>query len=170
MRKIYFVNNQIRAQQVRVIDEQGKQLGIFDLEKAIKIAKEKGLDLVLVAEKASPPVCRIVNFGKFLYLQKKKEREKKAKQKVGSLKNIRLTYKISPHDLEIRVKKAKEFLEKGYKIRIEMKLRGREKRLEEFAKEKVNFFISKLKEKIDLKIERALKKEPRGLTMIISKL
>jgi len=160
-------NERIRAQQVRVIDESGKQIGILNLKEALKLARERHLDLVQVTEKVSPPVCKILDYGKYLYELKKKERGKT--KKGGQIKGIRLGYGISEHDLQTRVSQAINFLEKGYKVRIEMKLRGREKGLSDFAKSKIEKFLEILKEKIPIKIEEELKRKPRGLTMIISK-
>ena len=160
-------NERKRAQQVRVIDESGKQIGILNLKEALKLAQERHLDLVQVTEKVSPPVCKILDYGKYLYELKKKERGKT--KKGGQIKGIRLGYGISEHDLQTRVSQAINFLEKGYKVRIEMKLRGREKGLSDFAKSKIEKFLEILKEKIPIKIEEELKRKPRGLTMIISK-
>jgi len=108
-----------------------------------------------------------MDYGKYLYRQKKKE--KTAKPKGGELKGIRLTFGISEHDMKTRACQAKKFLEKGDKIRIEMRLRGREKALQNFAREKINKFLEILSKLIPIKIEGELKKQPRGLTMIISK-
>jgi len=166
--KRIFVNHQIKAREVRVVDREGKQLGVFKLEDALKKAQEAGLDLIQVTEKVEPPVCKIMDYGKYLYQQKKKEKKTKT-QKAGELKNIRLGFNISDHDLKTKAKTAQEFLKKGHKIRIEMVLRGREKRLADFGKEKINQFLEILKESIPLQVERELKKEPRGLTMIVSR-
>jgi translation initiation factor IF-3 len=166
--KKLLVNNQIRAPQVRVIDETGKQAGIMSLETAIRIARERNLDLIQVTEKVTPPVCRIGDYGKYQYLQEKKEKLTH-KHKGGELKGIRLTFNISLHDLETRARQAEKFLNKGDKVRIELPLRGREKGLPDFAKEKINKFLEILKELIPIKVERELKREQRGLTMIISK-
>ncbi len=164
------VNIQIRAKEVRVIDETGKQLGVMDLEKALQLAKERNLDLIQVTEKVDPPVCKILDYGKYLYQLKKKEKIAAKKQKGGELKGVRLGFSISQHDLEVRARQAEKFLKGGDKVRIEMILRGREKALGDFAKEKINKFLEILKDLIPYKIERELKKEPRGFTMIISKL
>ena len=164
------VNIQIRAKEVRVIDETGKQLGVMDLEKALQLAKERNLDLIQVTEKVDPPVCKILDYGKYLYQLKKKEKIAAKKQKGGELKGVRLGFSISQHDLEVRARQAEKFLKEGNKVRIEMILRGREKALGDFAKEKINKFLEILKDLIPYKIERELKKEPRGFTMIISKL
>jgi len=162
------VNDRIRAKEVRLIDETGKQLGVLELEKAINIAKEKELDLIQITEKVEPPICKIMDYGKYLYRLKKKERAAKHHQG-GELKGIRLTFGISEHDMETRAKQAEKFLKQGDKVRIEMKLRGREKALNQFSKEKINRFIETLNNSIPVKIEGELKRQPRGFTIIISK-
>jgi translation initiation factor IF-3 len=162
------VNNFIRAKEVRVIDETGKQLGIMNIFDAIDLAKSKGLDLIQVTEKVDPPICKIANYGKYLYTQQKKEKKIK-KPTGGELKEIRLTFGISPHDMETRAKQAKEFLEEGNKVKINMALRGREKAMGNFATEKVKKFLEQLNLVIPIKTERELKREPRGFTMIVSK-
>jgi len=163
------VNNRIRAREVRVIDETGKQLGVLVLTKALQISRERGFDLIQVTEKAEPPVCKLMDYGKYLYQLKKKEKSAK-EHRISLLKGIRLTFGISEHDLETRAKQTEKFLKSGYKVRIEMKLRGREKAHQIFAKEKVKKFLEVLEKSIPIKIERELKRQPRGLTMIISKL
>jgi len=162
------INNFIRAKEVRVISETGEQLGIMNIFDAIDLAKSKGLDLIQVTEKVEPPVCRIANYGKYLYQQQKKEK-KMAKPRGGELKEIRLTFKISPHDMETRAKQAKKFLDEGDKIKINMSLRGREKAMGGFATDKVKLFLENLNSLIPIKTERELKREPRGFTMIVSK-
>ena len=153
---------------MRVISETGEQLGVMNIFVAIDLAKSRGLDLIQVTEKVEPPVCRIANYGKYLYAQSKKEK-KMAKPKGGELKEIRLTFNISPHDMETRAKQAQKFLEEGDKIKINMSLRGREKAMGQFATEKVKLFLENLNSLIPIKTERELKREPRGFTMIVSK-
>ena len=160
------VNNQIRAPQVRVVDQTGKQLGIFRLEEALRIARERNLDLIQITEKVEPPVCKIIDYGKYLYWLQKKERGAK---KSSQIKGIRLGFNISLYDLETRAHQAEKFLKKGNKVKIEMRLKGREKALGEFAKGKINQFLEILEKLIPIKTERELKREPRGFTMIISK-
>ena len=160
------VNNQIRAPQVRVVDQTGKQLGIFRLEEALRIARERNLDLIQITEKVEPPVCKIIDYGKYLYWLQKKERGAK---KSSQIKGIRLGFNISLYDLETRTHQAEKFLKKGNKVKVEMRLRGREKALGEFAKGKINQFLEILEKLIPIKTERELKREPRGFTMIISK-
>ena len=138
------------------------------LEEALRVARERNLDLIQVTEKVEPPVCKIGEYGKYLYQEEKKNKLAK-KQKGGELKGLRLTFNISVHDLETRAHQAEKFLNKGNKVRIEMRLRGREKALQGFAREKINKFLEILNELVPIKTEKELKREPRGLTMIISK-
>lgn len=166
--KTPLINNRIRAEKIRVIDEKGSQLGIMDLKEGILLAQEKGLDLIQVTEKVEPPVCKIMDYGKYIYKEKKKEKET-TKGHAGGLKVIRLTFGISPHDLETRVNLAEKFLKKGFKIKLELILRGRQKALADFAKTKVDQFVESLGSLIQIKVERELKKELGRLTMIISK-
>ena len=162
------INNFIRAKEVRVISETGEQLGVMNIFQAIDLAKSKDLDLIQVTEKVEPPVCRIANHGKYLYQQQKKEK-KMQKPRGGELKEIRLTFNISPHDMETRAKQAKKFLDEGDKVKINMSLRGREKAMGQFATDKVKLFLGNLNSLIPIKTERELKREPRGFTMIVSK-
>jgi len=142
-------------------------LGVFDLTQALKKAREKGLDLIKITEKTSPPVCKIGDYGKYHYLMQKKARGQKHK-KAGELKNIRLTFAMSEHDLETRLKTAEKFLKKGIKVRIEMILRGRQKRLAAFAEKKLNLFLQNLSSSLEFNVERPVKKEGRGFTVIVS--
>ena len=167
MQNRIFINNQIRAKEVRVINEDGTQLGIMPLGEALQKAREKNLDLIQITSKVIPPVCKITEQGKYLYDKKKKE--KTSKIKTGEIKGIRLRFNISDHDLETRANAAKKFLEKDNKVRIEMKLFGREKALKEFAINKVKKFIEILEKLTPVQVEREIKVEPRGITTIISR-
>ena len=162
------INNFIRAKEVRVISETGEQLGVMNIFDAIDLAKSKSLDLIQVTEKVEPPVCKIANYGKYLYTLQKKEK-KMSRPKGGELKEIRLTFGISPHDMEIRAKQAEKFLKEGDKVKVSLTLRGREKAMGNFAKEKAQKFLESLNLIIPIKIEREFKREPRGFTAIISK-
>lgn len=153
---------------MRVIDETDKQLGVFPLPEALQLAQARNLDLIQVTDKAQPPVCKIMDYGKYLYWLQKKEKEMK-KHSGGEVKGIRLTFGISPHDLEVRAKAAEKFLKEGNKIRIEMVLRGREKAHGEIAKEKIGQFLEFLNKSIPIKVEKDLKRELKGFTMIIAK-
>jgi len=162
------VNNWIRAKEIRVIDADGKNLGVLGLAQALKIARERGLDLIQATNKVQPPVCKIGDYGKYLYRLQKKEKKAKVK-KVSLIKEMRLGFNISPHDMETKAGKVGEFLKEGNKVRIEMILRGREKALQDFAREKVGKFLEMIKEKTPIKIERELKRERRGAAMIIAR-
>ncbi|PIP23473.1 MAG: translation initiation factor IF-3 [Candidatus Nealsonbacteria bacterium CG_4_10_14_0_2_um_filter_38_17] len=163
------VNNQIRAPQVRLIDETGKQLGVLPLSEAFDLAEKRELDIIQVTEKLDPPVCKLMDYGKYLYWQEKKQKEAIKHASAGELKGIRLSFGISQYDLETRVRQAEAFLKKGDKVKIEMVLRGREKALGNFAKEKIIKFLEILNGLLPIKTERELKREMRGFTMIISK-
>lgn len=160
------INNQIRAKEIRLIDEDGKQMGVFPLEKALQMAQERNLDLIQITERVEPPVCKIMNYGKYIYWLRKKE---KGTKKSSEIKGIRLGFNISLHDLEMRANQAEKFLKKGDRVRIEMILRGREKGLTEFAKKKIRQFFETLEKKISIKVEGELKKGPKGFTMVITK-
>ena len=168
MSKKLLVNRQIRAREVRLIDETGKQLGVVPFEEAARLAIERKLDLIQVTQKVEPPVCKLGDFGKYLYREEKKEKATR-KHKGGELKGIRLTFNISLHDLETKVRQAEKFLKRGDRVRIELPLRGREKALQDFAKEKIEKFLEILRGVISIRIERELKREPKGFTMIIFK-
>lgn len=167
MQNKVLINNFIRAKEVRVISETGEQLGVMNIFAAIDLAKSRNLDLIQVTEKVEPPVCRIGDYGKYLYSLQKKE--KKIKTRGGGLKELRLTYNISPHDIETRAKQAEKFLKDGDKVKISLVLRGREKAFSYLAKDKIQIFFNKINELLPIKTERELKKEPRGFTTIISK-
>lgn len=151
-----------------MVNENGEQIGIMSLDKALALARERGLDLVQITNKVTPPVCKISDYGKYLYEQKKRGKLGKPKKTVET-KGIRLGFSISEHDLKTRAVQAKKFLEKGHMVRIELKLRGRQKALSTFARAKIEKFLEILQKETSIKIEKELRREPRGLTMIISK-
>jgi len=144
-------------------------MGVMNIFDAIDLAKSKGLDLIQVTEKVVPPVCRIAEYGKYLYSLQKKERKIRANTKESKLKEIQLSFKISPHDIEVKAKQAEKFLKEGDKVKVGMVLKGREKAMGEFAKKKVEVFLAATNQLIPIKTERELKREIRGFTMIISK-
>lgn len=120
------INEQIRDREVRVIDDEGNQLGVMSSREAQGIAKEKNLDLVKIAPKAKPPVCKIIDYGKFRYEQAKKDKEARKKQSIVSLKEVRLSPNIEQHDINTKQKNAKKFLTKGDKLKVSVRFRGRE--------------------------------------------
>jgi len=120
------INEQIRDKEVRLIDENGGQLGVFSAREAQKLADEKKLDLVKIAPTAKPPVCRIMDYGKYKFDQTKKEKEARKKQKTVDIKELRLSPSIDTHDVQVKVKKAIEFLKNGDKVKVSIRFRGRE--------------------------------------------
>jgi len=162
----YRTNERIRAWKVFVIDESGKTLGEMDPLEAIQIAREKELDLVEVSPKANPPVCRIMDFGKFQYQQGKQERLSKAKSKKIEVKGIRIGIRTDEHDLDFKNNQADKFLRKGNKVKIEIILKGREKAHRDLARKTLEEFIKKIK--IPYKKEEEIKRIPEGFNVIIA--
>ncbi len=154
---------------MRVISETGEQLGVMNIFAAIDLAKFKGLDLIQVTEKVVPPVCRIANYGKYLYSLQKKERKIKVNAKVTKLKEIQLGFNIATGDIETKAKQAEKFLKEGDKVKVSMVLKGREKAMGDLASKKIIFFLETTDKLISVKVERELKREPKGFTIIISK-
>lgn len=163
------VNEEIKADKVRVISPEGENLGIFPLKEALELAKSKGLDLIEVTSNLTPPVCKLGDYGKFLYQKMKKEREQRKKLKLGKLKIIRISSRISDHDLETKQSQIKKHLEKGRRVKIEMPLKGREKMFEEIAKEKLKEFLKKINEEVKIKSEGAITKKGGVFEVIIKK-
>lgn len=151
---------------MRVIDENGKNLGILTLEKALEISREKELDLIEISPGAAPPIAKIMEYGKYLYQQQKKERGGRRGQK-SEIKGVRFTVRTSGNDLIFRAKQVDKFLKKGYKVRIQMVLKGREKALQDFANEKLQAFLSLITE--SYKVDQEPKKSPMGIFMAINK-
>lgn len=120
------INEQIRDKEVRLIDDEGNQLGIVSSREAQRLADEKKLDLVKIAPTAKPPVCKIMDYGKYKFDQAKKEKEAKKKQKTVDVKELRLSPSIDTHDIQVKVKKAIEFLKDGDKVKVSIRFRGRE--------------------------------------------
>lgn len=155
----YRINRQIRAKEVRLIDENGKQIGIVPLQDALRIANEKGLDLVEIAPHANPPVCKILDYGKFLYELKKKEKEARKKQREHAIeiKDIMLSLRIDEHDLKVKLKHMREFLLDGDKVRVRIRFRGRENLHPELGDRLANRIIEELSDVGQL--ESSIKKE-----------
>lgn len=120
------INEEIRDKEVRLIDSDGSQLGIVSIQQAMAVAAERNLDLVKIAPKAEPPVCRVMDYGKFRFEQAKKDKEARKNQKVVDIKEVRLSAKIDIHDFEVRVKAAEKFLKGGDKVKASIRFRGRE--------------------------------------------
>lgn len=124
--KEHRINEQIRARKVRLIDEDGKQVGVVDIEEALRMAHEKQLDLVEVAPEADPPVCKLMDYGKYRYELKKKMKQGRNKPKGSVVKEVRMRPKIEEHDYRFKLKNIREFLQEGCKVKVSMLFKGRE--------------------------------------------
>lgn len=164
--KGFLLNSEIVEKEVRVISNDGDKIGIVPLEEALKLAEEKELDLVMISPNANPPVCKVMNYGKFIYEQSKKEKEAKKKQKVIDIKEVRLSPTIEEHDVSIKAKNARKFLLAGDKVKVTIRFRGREAGHSSIGKKTLNNFYSKL-EDISI-IEKQPKLEGRNMTMTLS--
>lgn len=122
----FFINEQIRDKEVRVIGAEGEQIGVMSSKEAMKLAEEAGLDLIKIAPTAKPPVCKIADYGKFRYEQARKEKDAKKKQKTVEVKEIRLSPNIDTNDLNTKMNSARKFLTKGDKVKVTLRFRGRE--------------------------------------------
>ena len=160
------INEQIRDKEIRLIDEEGNQIGLISSRDAQKLAEEKKLDLVKIAPNAKPPVCKIMDYGKYRFDMIKKEKEAKKKQKVIEVKELRLSPNIDTHDVQVKVKKAIEFLKNGDKVKVSIRFRGREIGhsktsvviLEDFAKEVSEVGV----------VDKAPKMEAKSLVMFLA--
>ncbi len=151
---------------MRAIDENGKNLGEIDLEAAFRIAEERRLDVIEIAPTANPPVVKIMDFGKFKYAEARKEREHKPKEHRIEVKMLRIGFKTGRHDLELRAKQSEEFLNDGNKVKVNMQLRGREKALRDFARQRFQEFLALIP---GAALEQDIKSTPHGFTAILKK-
>ena len=161
------INQNIRAREVNLIDEQGQKLGTMELRKAQEIADEKKLDLVLVAPNGKPPVCKIMNYGKYKFEQAKKEKEARKKQKTFELKEIRVTPNIEEHDFGFKSKNARKIIEDGSKVKITVRFRGREINNSKLGEAVLNKFIEELEDVAQVEKKPLL--EGRNMFIILSK-
>lgn len=160
------INEEIRDKEVRVIGEQGQQLGIMSAKEALALAQEAELDLVKIAPTAQPPVCRIVDYGKFKYEQLRKEKEAKKKQKVTEVKEIRLSPNIDTNDLNTKINAARKFLTKGDRVKVTLRFRGREMAHMNSSKHILDDFAESLSD-VSV-VEKAPKVEGRSMTMFLT--
>ena len=161
-----FINEQIRDKEVRVIGEDGEQLGIMSAKEALKLAEEAGVDLVKIAPTAKPPVCKIVDYGKFKYEQTRKEKEAKKKQKVVEIKEIRLSPNIDTNDLNTKINAAKKFISKGDRVKVTLRFRGREMAHMNTSKHILDDFAQALADVAV--VDKAPKVEGRSMTMFLA--
>jgi translation initiation factor IF-3 len=160
------VNEQIRISPIRLIDHENEQIGVVDLDDAKRRAREAGLDLVEVAPTSRPPVCRIMDYGKWKYQQKKKEQKARSHSKQSELKEVRLRPKIDTHDLQIKMDKAREFLEEGDKVQFTMLFRGREMAHQNLGLKQMQEIVEKLGDQS--KVESTPRMMGRRMTMVLA--
>ncbi|WP_041431135.1 MULTISPECIES: translation initiation factor IF-3 [Cyanophyceae] len=160
------INERIRFPKIRVVDTDGSQLGIMAPSEAMVIAREKELDLVLVSDKADPPVCRIINYGKFKYEQEKKVREARKKQHTSDVKEVKMRYKIEEHDYNVRVNQAERFLKSGDKVKATVTFRGREIQHSHLAEALLKRMAADLEAVAEL--QQAPKQEGRNMIMFLA--
>jgi translation initiation factor IF-3 len=160
------INERIRFPAIRVIDIDGSQLGIITPNEAMQIAEERGVDLVLVSDAADPPVCRVMDYGKYKFEQEKRAREAKKKQHTADVKEVKMRYKIEEHDYNVRVKNAERFLKSGDKVKATITFRGREIQHADLAQDLLERMAKDLEEFGE--VQQAPKKEGRNMMMLIA--
>ncbi len=160
------INEEIRGKEVRLISPDGEQLGIVPVKEALRMAQEKELDLVEIAPNAKPPVCRIMDFGKFKYEQSKREKEARKKQRVISVKEVKIRPNIEEHDLDVKTKNAVKFLQEGDKVKVTLMFRGRELAHADLGKQLLTRMAETTREIAT--IERQPKVEGRNMVMILA--
>lgn len=164
--KDFLINEEIREKEVRLIGSDNSQLGIVPTKEAMRMAEEKELDLVLIAPTAAPPVCKIMDLGKFIYEQQKKEKEAKKKQKIVNIKEVRLSPNIEEHDITIKANNARKFLLDGDKVKVTIRFRGREAEYSHIGFEILQSFSNRLEEVCI--IEKPSKLEGKNMIMILA--
>ena len=160
------INEQIRDREVRVVSADGEQLGVMSSRDAMKLAREAELDLVKIAPKAQPPVCKIIDYGKYKYEQSRREKEAKKKQKTVEVKEVRMSPNIDANDLNTKVNNAKKFILKGNKVKVTLRLRGREMAHVQQSKHILDDFADMLKDVAQ--VEKPAKLEGRNMSMVLT--
>ena len=162
----FLVNQSITYPEVRLIDNEGKQLGIYSSREALYIALDKGLDLVVISDKSNPPVCKIINYGKYKFTQEKKAKEARKKQHNASIKEVKMRYKIENHDYQVRLNQALKFLQAGDKVKATITFRGREVQHINLAIELLNKMANDLSE-ISM-LQQIPTKDGKNIIMILA--
>lgn len=162
------INENIRAPELRVIGAEGENYGVISKEEALRLTKEAELDLIEISPKARPPVAKIMDYGKFQYTQSKKEKEIKAKSHVTETKNVQVKIGTSQHDMDLKARRVSEWLAEGNRVKIDLFLRGRAKYMDQgFLRERIQRFLVLIT--VEHKIADAIKKSPKGLSVVIEK-
>ena len=162
------VNERIRVREVLVIDDEGTKLGVLPIQQALNLARERGLDLVEVAPNSNPPVCRVLDYGKFKFEQAKKEREAHKRQKQVEIRDVRFKSKIGQHDLDLKTRTAMKLLRAGDKVKISVLFRGREITHPEIGRDLLQRVAARLQEEGVATIEKPIGMEGRFMTMIVA--
>ena len=160
------INEEIRDREVRLIDETGNQMGIVSIAAAMSIADERGLDLVKIAPQVTPPVCKIMDYGKYRFEQGKREKEQRKNQKIIEIKEVRLSATIDTHDMEVKAKACTRFLQNGDKVKVSIRFRGRQITHGDIGLEVMNTFYEMVKD--NAAIDRPAKQEGRNMFMILT--
>ena len=160
------INEEIRDREVRVVDQNGEQMGVYPIREALELAEERQLDLVKIAPQARPPVCKLMDYGKYRFEQSKKEREFRKNQKVITVKEVRLSATIEEHDIEVKFKNAVKFLKEGNKVKATIRFRGRQIAHSEIGRQVMAEFAERIKEYGT--VDKAPQIEGRNMSMIIS--
>lgn len=160
------INHYIKNSQIRLIGSSGSQLGIFSSQEALKLAQDEGLDLVMISNKSNPPVCRIIDYGKYKFAQEKKAKEIRKKQHNANVKEVKMRYKIDKHDYQVRINQALRFLTAGDKVKATITFKGREVQHADLAIELLNKMAKDLNILSD--IQQAPSKDGKQLIMILS--
>lgn len=160
------INNEIKVKEVRLIDENGENRGVVSISEALRIADDAGLDLIEISPQAVPPVCKVLDYGKYKYEVQKRKNEAKKNQKVVNIKELKLRPVIDTHDYEVKIKQAKKFLAQGDKVKFTMRFKGREMSANDMGKE----ILDKIIEDLDTvgKVDSAPKLEGRQMMMLMS--
>ena len=166
VRELPNINERIKYPQLRVVDSDGKQLGVIDRSKALEIASQRELDLVLVSEKANPPVCRIMDYGKYKFEQEKKAKEARKKSHQTEVKEVKMRYKIDKHDYDVRIGQATKFLKSGDKVKCTVIFRGREIQHSNLAETLLLKMANDLEEQSE--VQQEPKREGRNMIMFLS--
>ena len=166
VRELPNINERIKYTQLRVVDSDGKQLGVIDRLKALEIASQRELDLVLVSEKANPPVCRIMDYGKYKFEQEKKAKEARKKSHQTEVKEVKMRYKIDKHDYDVRIGQATKFLKAGDKVKCTVIFRGREIQHSNLAETLLLRMANDLEEQSE--VQQKPKREGRNMIMFLS--
>ena len=160
------INEQIRDREVRLIDEEGEQMGVVTLQVALKVAEERGLDLVKIAPQANPPVCKIMDYGKYRFDQSKREKEQRKNQTIVEMKEVQLSATIDTHDMEVKAKACNKFLQAGNKVKVSIRFRGRQAAHGEIGLDVMNAFLELVSD--NAVVEKPAKQEGRNMYMFLA--